>query len=175
MITIWKHSGSNQVDSSSSILPHFSKFSTQIHLLQSSFNSSSLRYFLPKKTCSLAPPEEKKKPLRICGPSYVVHPIVQHWSSITISSLVTRVQCQPSTRPNVHCFAFRTGQKWTRIANKNLFGNMKKRQPVLLSCQEIQFYVTFSVFQKGHLRITQLPSTPPKTTHINRASHPAQG
>lgn len=96
MTTIWKYSGSNQVDSSSSTLPpnSVSNLSTLIYIVRSSFNSS---YIVLRK--------KHLKNLRICHPSYVVHPIVQHWSSITISSLVTRVQCQPSRRPNVHCFA----------------------------------------------------------------------
>ena len=44
MITIWKYSGSNEVDSSSSTLPpnSVSNRSTLIYIVQSSFNSSSL-------------------------------------------------------------------------------------------------------------------------------------
>ena len=56
MITIWKYSGSNQVDSSSSTLPpnSVSNLSTQIYIVQSSFNSSSL-VLLKKKLENLPP------------------------------------------------------------------------------------------------------------------------
>ena len=44
MTTIWKYSGSNQVDSSSSTLPpnSVSNLSTLIYIVRSSFNSSSI-------------------------------------------------------------------------------------------------------------------------------------
>ena len=71
-------------------------------------------------------------------------------------------------------FCLQNGPKMDKNCKKERSGNMKKRQPVLLSCQEIQFYVLFLSFKRSPKNY-QLPQNHPHQSGVTSGTGVTRG